>query len=263
MLCGSVLMPGGTAIGTAAGTQAVPAIVEAHDLFDALDADVERCRRLRRATRCRTSRAGRAAGRRGRGSAPFRRRRSRSAGLAVDDPAAQPLALVGQREEMLAVGRDAQRRQPAEIAEADDSSTSPPRNCSAPKRVRVGSRGSNASIGLRHEFQFAGRLRRHASAAPPPGSRRERERPGQAEPREIQCCEQVPSFAVILAASRARHDHPAARAATSQAIRCSLRRARRAAPRGSAAACSSNSSASFSVIAPPSSSASTMVTARR
>ena len=231
----------------AARAQAVTAIVEAHDLLDPLDADIEHAVAARSATRHRTSRARRAACRRRRASAPFRRRRCRPAcrrdrrcGRASHEPwsvTARKCSPSGSTCEC----RKCRRR-----PDRCEVSTSPPRNSSAPKRVSVSSRLSKDVIGaashLRSRCAPAALVRSAAAIAPA-------------------------TSAATTATSAASQAPPAtdpggARLQPSSDAACAVRRAARR-DAASAAACSSNSSASFSVMAPPSSSASTMVTARR
>ena len=184
----------------------------------------------------------------------------RDRGLAaIDDAPAQPVALVGDRKEMLAVGRDAQARQAAEIAmrripgstrrgiPARRSACAPARAGRTPRSPGRGSRSAGCRSAARGACAAAG-----ISASARMASK--------AEPRDRKLFKANPlNGAVYLMRRRPP------RARLDPTIQeCSLRAERRAGrPRMSSAACSSNSSASFSVIAPPSSSASTMVTARR
>ena len=115
-LCGNSFMPGGTANRTAARAKAVLGDVEAHDLVDALDADIgnavvhgERLGVVPAAAFQRL--AVRSEDRRHLGVGDRNRDLA-----AIDDAPAQPVALVGDRKETLAVGRDAQPRDAAEIA---------------------------------------------------------------------------------------------------------------------------------------------------
>ena len=115
-------------------------------------------------------------------------------------------------------------------------SARPPRNSSAPKRVRAGSLTSKLSISVAVDGDA--HRRRDVTLRLGEGERGgSSEQPGGDEP--------------------AASDAAAGRAITPRAGAARDGRA------GSAGAFSSNSSASLSVMAPPSSSASTMVTARR
>ena len=112
--------------------QAVLAVVEAHDLVDALDAHIERAavlgERLGVVPAARRQRpAVGAEDRRHLGIRDADRPRA-----LVDEAAAKPPALVGERDEMRAVGGDANGRNAAELPVRASVSTRPPRNSSSP-----------------------------------------------------------------------------------------------------------------------------------
>ena len=160
----------------------------------------------------------------------------------IDDAAAEPAALVADRDEARAVRRE--------------------RGSPRCRRILV-RRGQNEAAA---EFELAeiaarriARLERVRSAARGP-----RSGPAARVGGLRACPARPPAHASASSATSAAlrpHDDVPTPGARLSAHACSLRRTRRA--RLGAGACSSNSSASFSVMAPPSSSASTMVTARR
>jgi hypothetical protein len=226
------LKSSGTLIGSPRG-EAVAAIVEAHDLFDSLDADIELPVEL-------GERFGVVPAMRGqRLAVPGEHGRHLGVGdagglaVAIDDAAAQPEAVVGERQEMGAVRLHAQ-------------------GGNAPEGPILGGQHQSAA-----EFQCAetdargiavvegfDRRRRNRDARDrSAGTRRlgQRERADDQDQRGDQRAGGEPAAGNRPQSTR-------------------LRRTGRG---RSTAAFSSNSSASLSVMAPPSSSASTMVTARR
>ena len=225
-----------------AGADAELGKIESDDAIDPLDADIERAVLIgeRLGVIPAARREGAAVG--------AEQRRHLGVGDAdrtlalIDDAAGEPISLVGQRDEMGAVGGHAQRREAAELL------------------VRRGQLEAAAKF-QRAEADLAGlarqkgidrfRVDRDRDRAVVVGAfggerRDERER----VERDSGCgARGRPCTHGQRGAARQRGDHE-----------CRRRVGRRA---GSGGGISSNSSASFSIMTPPSSSASTMVTARR
>ena len=148
------------------------------------------------------------------------------------DPGLQPLRVIGERNDVAAVGRAPQT---GEAAEGRD-----PRAKVNPGAEHQGAEAGAVRIG---DGEAADRLCLHID--------------GRRAPEGLRALRQ--------GNARAGHGRGGGTAADEKVTPCEPQATalRRGAPRAGGAAFSSNSSASFSVMTPPSSSASTMVTARR
>ncbi len=223
--------------------QTILAVVEAHDLMDALDPHIERAAVLgdRFGVVPAAIDEGAAVGAEDR-----RHLRIGDAvrpGALIDDAAAQPPALVGQGNEMRAVSRDADRRKAAEmpVRRAQHQAAAELQEPELPPQA-VADVEARDRLGIDVDRDRCRGRRRLRGAVDRDHARRDDERDGD------QCGDAWAEWETRAAKRRAI------------AHASSLLRTRGA---GSAGASSSNSSASLSVMAPPSSSASTMVTARR
>ncbi len=110
------MIPPGTGIGCPASPETILGHIEAHDFLDTLDADIGHVAVHRE----RLGVVPVVAFQRGAVFAQDRRHfgvgdRNRNL-VAIDDSATQPIAAIRQRQEVLTIGGDAQRRQPAEIS---------------------------------------------------------------------------------------------------------------------------------------------------